>query len=187
MALRRTITAVKLGLVGAVAVAVVVSLVSQRGHLKSSTLSNPVAHPERIHVTRGTTVAQSVSVTKVAQEMPFPVLKPPTNRFPIESITAAKGRGAPSVQFVMGQLFHGRGLMIEEQDHKVTISGSPNGEKTTPLAGYKATVARWINAANIPIALASIYTGTATYTVTGTHVSLSLVESTLVTMLQHQR
>lgn len=147
---------------------------------QSSTASQP-----KVQVTHGTSTLHSVTLDQARHEMPFPVIKPPTNRFPIDSISATNGPGAPNVQFVMGKLFQGPGLLLFETDHKVTVKGAPNGEKTTNLAGYKATVAQWVNAANIPIASASIYNGSVTYTVIGTHVSLSRVESTLVTMLGH--
>lgn len=183
MTLHGKMIAMGSALVGTAAIAVVINTVaSEKAHPRPTTLSLTSSH-QKLRVTHGMITLPSVALRKAQQEMPFPVIKPPTNRFPIDSISATTAPGAPHVEFDMGKLFHGAGLIVLEQDHKVTI-GAPN-EKTTTLAGYKATTARWVNAVKMPIASASIYNGIATYTVIGTHVSLSLVESTLITMLGH--
>lgn len=183
MALRKKMIAVGSGLLGAAVIAMVIAAASQHARPRPSAFSSPASHRVKVHVTHGMVKAQSVSFAKAAREMPFPVLTPPTNRFRINSITVTKGPGAPSVQVLMGQLFHGPGLMILEQDHRAIVKGI--GQKTAILAGYKATVAQWVNNVHEPLALAAIYTGKATYIVIGSHVPLSFVKSTLVTMLKH--
>lgn len=125
--------------------------------------------------------AINTTLTDAQNAMPFPVILPPTDVFPLRRILMTQDPPpGPEVQFFLGDMFSGSGFWVRECGRRLSFGPNP---QFVELAEYPATVKQWVNQSGLPLVLASVYNGLATYTVLGSHVELSEAESMLVAIL----
>ena len=121
------------------------------------------------------------TLIEAQQAMPFPVILPPTDVFPLRSILMTQEPPpGPEVQFFLGNMFSGQGFWVRECSRRRKFGPNP---QFVELGGYPATVMQWVNQSGLPLVLASAYNGLATYTVLGSHVELADAQSMLEAIL----
>lgn len=127
------------------------------------------------------------TLAEAQRAMPFPVILPPTDVFPLRHILTKRGGEGPfgpEVRMTLGNLFSGAGFWVWESASRKRFG--PNSQ-AVEIAGYPARVTQSVTNAGVPLVIASAYTGQATYTVLGSHVELADAESMLAAILAHVR